>query len=171
MIATAVDRFGGLHVLVNNAGGGGHIGPHYPDAPAGTWGATLALNLTGAMRATQLALEPMLAAGGGAVVNMASSAGIGTESYRSPEYAAAKAGLIRFTTAAGELRPGVRVNCVVPGWIATERAARELDAMGEAEAAAAPVPIPMDVVADAVVELVRDDGAAGRVTVIPDHRR
>ncbi len=171
MIATAVDRFGGLHVLVNNAGGGGHIGPHFPDAPAATWGAKLALNLTSAMRATQLALEPMLAAGGGAIVNIASRAGVGTEPYGSPEYAAAKAGLVRFTTAAGRLRPGVRVNCVVPGWIATERAVAELDAMSAAERAAAPVPIPMDEIADAVVRLVRDDRAAGSVTVIPDARR
>ena len=171
MIATAVDRFGALHVLVNNAGGGGHIGPHYPDAPAGAWGAKLELNLTSAMRATQLALDPMLASGGGVVVNVASSAGVEMGPYRSPEYAAAKAGLVRFTTAAGELRPGVRVNCVVPGWIATERAVAELDAMSAGERAAAPIPVPVDVVADAVVHLVRDDSAAGRVTLLADRPR
>jgi NAD(P)-dependent dehydrogenase (short-subunit alcohol dehydrogenase family) len=171
MVATALERFGGLHVLVNNAGGGGHIGPHFPDAPPGTWRAKLELNLTGAMRATQLALGPMLASGGGVVVNVASVSGVDTEPYRSPEYAAAKAGLVRFTTAAAELRPGVRVNCVVPGWIATERATAELDAMSAAERAAAPVPVPMDEIADAVVRLARDDDAAGSVTVIPDGRR
>jgi NAD(P)-dependent dehydrogenase (short-subunit alcohol dehydrogenase family) len=167
MIATAVVRFGGLHVLVNNAGGGGHIAPHFPDAPADVWGAKLELNLTCAMRATQLALEPMRTSGGGVVVNIASVAGVETSRYQSPEYAAAKAGLIRFTTAAGAL-PGVRVNCVVPGWIATERAEVELAAMTPAERAAAPIPVPMDEVADAVVELVRDDSAAGRVVVLPD---
>jgi NAD(P)-dependent dehydrogenase (short-subunit alcohol dehydrogenase family) len=168
MIATAVDRFGGLHILVNNAGGGGHIAPHFPDAPEEVWGAKLELNLTSAMRATQLALEPMRASGGGVVVNIASIAGAETGPYQSPEYAAAKAGLIRFTTAAGELRPGVRVNCVVPGWIATERAAVELAAMTPTERAAAPIPVPMDEVADAVMGLVRDDTAAGRVVVTPD---
>ena len=122
------------------------------------------------MRATQLALQPMLASGGGVVVNIASSAGVETGRYRSPEYAAAKAGLVRFTTAAGELRPGVRVHCVVPGWIATGRAVAELDAMSAAERAAASVQIPMDRIADAVVRLVRDDRAAGIVTVIPDGR-
>jgi NAD(P)-dependent dehydrogenase (short-subunit alcohol dehydrogenase family) len=171
MVTTATGRFGALHVLVNNAGGGGHVGPHFPDAPGAVWGAKLALNLTSAMRATQLALEPMRAAGGGVVVNIASTAGLDTGPYRSPEYAAAKAGLVRFTTAAGELRPGVRVNCVVPGWIATERAAVELAAMSPPERASAPVPVPMDEVADAVVHLVRDDTAAGRVEVIPDRRR
>ena len=170
MIATAVDRFGELHVLVNNAGGGGHIGPHFPDAPAATWAAKLELNLTSAMRATQLALEPMRASGGGVVVNTASVAGVGSERYQSPEYAAAKAGLVRFTTAAAAL-PGARVNCVVPGWIATERAETDLAAMSPAELAAAAIPVPMDEVADAVVDLVRDDGAAGRVVAIPDRRR
>lgn len=170
MIAAAVDRFGALHILINNAGGGGHIGPHFPDAPFDVWGAKLELNLTSAMRATQLALAPMRASGG-VVVNIASTAGVHTGPYQSPEYAAAKAGLVRLTTAAGEVRPGVRVNCVVPGWIATERAAAELAAMTPAERAAAPVPVSMDEVADAVVELVRDDTAAGRVVLLPDRPR
>lgn len=167
MLAAAIDRFGGLHVLVNNAGGGGHIPPHFPDAPGEVWGATLQLNLTSAMRATQLALDPMRTSGGGVVVNVASAAGTDAGPYRSPEYAAAKAGLVRFTTAAGAL-PGARVNCVVPGWIATERAEAELAAMTPAQRAAAPVPVPMAQVADAVVDLVRDDTAAGRVALIPD---
>jgi NAD(P)-dependent dehydrogenase (short-subunit alcohol dehydrogenase family) len=171
MVVAAVDRFGGLHILINNAGGGGHIAPHFPDAPAEEWGAKLELNLTCAMRATQLALAPMRASGGGVVVNIASTAGVHTGPYQSPEYAAAKAGLVRFTTAAGEVRPGVRVNCVVPGWIATERAAAELAAMTPAERAAAPVPVPMDEVADAVVQLVRDDTAVGRVVMLPDRPR
>jgi NAD(P)-dependent dehydrogenase (short-subunit alcohol dehydrogenase family) len=170
MTATAIERFGGLHILINNAGGGGHIAPHFPDAPADVWGAKLELNLTSVMRATQLALEPMRASGGGVVVNIASVAGVETGPYRSPEYAAAKAGLVRFTTAAGAL-PGVRVNCVVPGWIGTERAAAELAAMTPAERAAARIPVPMDEVADTVVELVRDDTAAGRVVATPDRRR
>ena len=171
MTAAAIDRFGGLQILINNAGGGGHIAPNFPDAPRGMWTAKLELNLTSAMRATQLALEPMRAAGAGVVVNIASTAGLGTEPYQSPEYAAAKAGLVRFTTAARELRPGVRVNCVVPGWIATERAAAELAAMTPTERAAAPIPVAMDEVTDAVVELVRDDTAAGRVVAMQDRRR
>ncbi len=152
-------------ILVNNAGGGGHVPPHFPDADPDDWGATLDLNLRGPMLATQLALEPMRRQGGGVVVNIASSAGLGTEPYVSPEYGAAKAGLIRFTTALGDL-PGVRVNCVAPGWIRTERAEEELAAMTPDERAAAPMPIPLDTVADAVVELIRDDGRRGRLVVL-----
>jgi NAD(P)-dependent dehydrogenase (short-subunit alcohol dehydrogenase family) len=152
-------------ILVNNAGGGGHVPPHFPDADPDNWGATLDLNLRGPMLATQLALEPMRRQGGGAVVNIASSAGIGMEPYVSPEYGAAKAGLIRFTTALGDL-PGVRVNCVAPGWIGTERAEEALAAMTLDERAAAPRPIPLDTVAHAVVELIRDDGLRGHVVVL-----
>src|SRR3954470_1071748 len=158
----------GLRVLVNNAGGGGHVPPHFPDATPAQWSATLALNLRAAMLATQLALAPMRAAGGGAVVNIASSAGLGAGPHASPEYAAAKAGLIRFCTSLAGLqeRMGVRVNCVVPDWILTERAERELARMSAAERAAAPVPLPMDEVADAVVAFARDESLAGRVCVL-----
>jgi NAD(P)-dependent dehydrogenase (short-subunit alcohol dehydrogenase family) len=158
----------GLRVLVNNAGGGGHVPPHFPDAPPADWGATLDLNLTSAMRATQLALDPMRRAGGGAVVNIASTAGLGLAAYASPEYGAAKAGLIRFTSTLGPLRErfGVRVNCVVPDWVRTERAEGELAAMTPEERAAAPVPVPLAALTDAVVGFIRDDTHAGRALVL-----
>jgi NAD(P)-dependent dehydrogenase (short-subunit alcohol dehydrogenase family) len=152
-VRTMVDRAvaeGELRLLVNNAGGGGHVPPHFPEATPEQWGATLDLNLRGPMLATQLALRAMPQ--GGAVVNIASMSGIEDEPYVSPEYGAAKAGLIRFTTSLAEHR-GVRVSCVVPGWIATERAPE--------------APIPMDTIAGAVIDLATDDGAAGRVLVIP----
>ena len=146
-------------ILVNNAGGGGHIPPHFPEATAEQWGALLDLNLRAPMLATQLALEPIRRAGGGAVVNVASSAGIGDERYQSPEYGAAKAGLIRFTTSLAAV-DGVRVNCVAPDWVATER-------LTPAELASTPPPIPLDVVTDAVLALIRDDSAAGRLVILP----
>jgi NAD(P)-dependent dehydrogenase (short-subunit alcohol dehydrogenase family) len=59
MIGFAVHEAGELHVLVNNAGGGGHVEPHFPDARADQWRGTLDLDLGGAMLATQLALDPM----------------------------------------------------------------------------------------------------------------
>jgi NAD(P)-dependent dehydrogenase (short-subunit alcohol dehydrogenase family) len=145
-------------ILVNNAGGGGHIPPHFPDASPEKWGATLDLNLRAPMLATQVALEHMRRAGAGAVVNIASTAGLGPEPYHSPEYGAAKAGLIRFTSALRAVE-GVRVNCVVPDWIATERLTDE-------ERAAKPPPIPLGDVAAAVLRLIRDDDLAGRALVL-----
>jgi NAD(P)-dependent dehydrogenase (short-subunit alcohol dehydrogenase family) len=154
----------GLRVLVNNAGGWVG-GPQFPDAPYEAWSRALDLNLRGPMLATQLAIGPMRRAGGGVVVNVASSAGNESTPYASPEYGAAKAGLIRFTTALGDLE-GVRVNCIVPNWILTERAEAELAAMTPVQRARAPGTIPPGVVCDAVVALIDDEAARGRVVVI-----
>jgi NAD(P)-dependent dehydrogenase (short-subunit alcohol dehydrogenase family) len=168
MVGFAEERHGGLDILVNNAGGWGPTA-NYPYASALQWGSTLDLNLRGPMLATQLVLEPMRRRGGGAVVNVASTAGLGLAPYESPEYGAAKAGLIRFTACLAYAREetGVRVNCVVPDWIATDRALGELAAMTpEARAAEAPLIDPDDL-ADAVVELIRDESLAGRVMLLP----
>ena len=166
MIEFAGRNGGGPHVLVNNAGGRGAA--DYPEAAPAQWSATLDLNLRAAMLATQLALEPMQAAGGGAVINIASTAGIGSEPYASPDYGAAKAGLIRFTTSLGDLRErmNVRANCIVPDWIATERGQAELAQMSPAERAAAPPQVPMAEVAAAVIAFVHDDDLAGRVVLL-----
>ena len=168
MVGFAEERHGGVDILVNNAGGWGPT-PNYPFASPLQWGSTLDLNLRAPMLATQLVLEPMRRRGGGAVVNIASTGGLGLAPYESPEYGAAKAGLIRFTACMAYAREetGVRVNCVVPDWIATDRALGELAAMTpEARAAEAPLVDPNEL-ADAVVELVRDESLVGRVVLLP----
>jgi NAD(P)-dependent dehydrogenase (short-subunit alcohol dehydrogenase family) len=143
-------------ILVNNAGGGGHIPPHFPEATPAQWGALLDLNLRAPMLTTQLALAHM--GGGGAIVNVASTAGVGSDRGQSPEYAAAKAGLIRFTAALAEVG-GVRVNCIVPDWMATERLTPE-------ERASEPPPIPLATITGEVLRLVADDSLAGAAVVI-----
>jgi NAD(P)-dependent dehydrogenase (short-subunit alcohol dehydrogenase family) len=165
-IEAVCSRHGGLDLLVNNAGGVGAA--HYPDASFASWRAILDLNLTGPMLATQLALEPMRARGGGAVVNIASSAGLGLAPYDSPDYGAAKAGLIRFTSTVASLREtmNVRVNCVVPDWIGLERAHAELAAMSPEEQAAAPPFVEPSAIADVVADLACDESLAGRVVVM-----
>jgi NAD(P)-dependent dehydrogenase (short-subunit alcohol dehydrogenase family) len=165
-IEEVVSRHGGLDVLVNNAGGVGAAS--YPVASADSWRAILDLNLVGPMLATQLALEPMRARGGGAVVNIASSAGLGLTPYDSPEYGAAKAGLIRFTSTVAGLREemNVRVNCIVPHWIGLERAHAELAAMSPEEQAAAPPFVEPSAIADVVADLACDESLAGRVVVM-----
>jgi NAD(P)-dependent dehydrogenase (short-subunit alcohol dehydrogenase family) len=168
LMEVAERTYQGLDILVNNAGGGGHVEPHYPAASPLQWGATLDLNLRGAMLATQLALAPMRRRGAGAVVNIASTGGLGFGPHQSPEYAAAKAGLIRFTSSLAGMREamGVRVNCVVPDWIATERTVAELAGMREQVRAVTPAPIPLEEVADAVAACIGDDRLAGRVMVL-----
>jgi NAD(P)-dependent dehydrogenase (short-subunit alcohol dehydrogenase family) len=82
-----------MGVLVNNAGG--IEGPYFPAADPAKWEQTLDLNLRAVMLATQLALAPMAGHGDGAIIYIASVAGLGTTSPDKPEYAVAKAGLIR----------------------------------------------------------------------------
>ena len=167
MVGFAEERHGGVDILVNNAGGWGPTA-NYPYASPLQWGSTLDLNLRAPMLATQLVLEPMRRRGGGAVVNIASTGGVGLAPYESPEYGAAKAGLIRFTACMAYAREdtGVRVNCVVPDGIATERAYGELAAMTPDQLAAEEPQIEPAEVADAVVELVRDESMSGRVVTL-----
>jgi NAD(P)-dependent dehydrogenase (short-subunit alcohol dehydrogenase family) len=180
MISFAVETFGGLDVLVNNAGGTPE--PHFPDAPLEHWRKTVALNLTGPMTAVQHALEPMRERGGGAIVNVSSVAGVGYQPHDSPEYAAAKAGLIRLSAVLAPLagRWNIRVNCVIPHWIRTPEVLEEIDTLPPEERAKVPELTPPAEIAEAVLELVRDDALAGRVMIcwcgeprrlIPNDRR
>lgn len=145
-------------ILINNAGGGGHLPPHFPEASAAEWERLLALNLIGPMRATQHALAIMRSEGG-VIVNIASTAGLGLDHHPSPEYSAAKAGLIRFTATLGEVAPA-RVVCLVPDWVATER-------VSEAERATDPPPIPLAGFVEPVLRLIDDDSLTGRVMLLP----
>lgn len=108
----------------------------------------------------------MRQAGGGAIVNVGSTAGLGFDVHSSPEYSVAKAGLIRFTATLAPLATThqVRVNCVVPDWVATERGVRERAALPAAEQGVELVPL--EAVTDAVVQFVADDGLAGRVVLL-----
>jgi NAD(P)-dependent dehydrogenase (short-subunit alcohol dehydrogenase family) len=166
MVASTEDAFDGVDILVNNAGG--TRAPHFPDCRPEHWEAALDLNLRGPMLAIQAALEAMRRRGGGAIVNVASGAGLGYRVHDSPEYAAAKAGLIRLTATLAPLaeEDHVRVNCVVPHWIETEEVKREIAAMTTQEQAQVPRLLQPSDVAEAVIDLVQDDSRAGRVLVM-----
>jgi NAD(P)-dependent dehydrogenase (short-subunit alcohol dehydrogenase family) len=155
----------GLEILVNNAGGA--PGPNYPEAPIEHWSRTLDLNLRSAMVATQLALEAM--PGGGAIVNVSSMAGYGLFPHRAPEYAAAKAGLMRLTGALSPLgtSAGVRVSCVCPDWVDTPAVHRSLASMTDEERAEVPELVSADEIAGLVLALISDDTSAGRVVIRP----
>lgn len=152
----------GLAILVNNAGGAPE--PYYPEAPVEHWSRTLDLNLRSAMVATQLALETMTA--GGAIVNVSSIAGYGLSPHDAPEYAVAKAGMMRLAGALGETR-GVRVSCVCPDWVDTPAVQRSLASMTEEERADVPELVSADEIARIVLDLIRDDTSGGRVVVRP----
>jgi NAD(P)-dependent dehydrogenase (short-subunit alcohol dehydrogenase family) len=156
---------GGIGVLVNNAGG--IEDPCFPAADPAKWGHTIDLNLRAVMLATQLVLGPMQRRGGGAIINIASTAGLGTTSHDSPEYAVAKAGVIRFTACLAPLRDtmGVRANCICPGLVDTPASRRSRARMSPAQRAGLPpVLAPADIAA-AAMEFLADDTLAGRIMV------
>lgn len=114
-IATAQGTFGGLHVLVNNAG----IVPRktLQETTLGTWQRTLAINLTGPMIGMKFGAPVIRDSGGGSVVNVSSAAGL--MAHYDAAYTASKWGLRGVTkTAAIEYAPWkIRVNSIHPGQI------------------------------------------------------
>lgn len=164
------ERFGGLHILHNNAGiGEGAI--DWPEVPTERAGAIVDVNLRGVILGTQLALEPMRRSGGGAIVNTASG---GAFMPLPPQavYVATKAGVVHFTRSCEPLEQshGVRVSCVCPGLVATDmvketgtdgRPAEWLRPFMESVEMLSPEDI-----AARVVELVRDPKSAGQVVSV-----
>lgn len=109
--------FGGLHVLVNNAGIGDLRPLHTLDDR--TWHRLVDVNLTGTFNGIRAAVPLMVAGGGGVIVNVASATAL-MPTRNEAAYSAAKAGVVALTkSAALEYGPAVRVNCVAPGTIRT----------------------------------------------------
>lgn len=125
-------RWGALDALINNAGVAGPTCA-LESMSLQAWQTTLDVNLTGAFLCARSAVPLLRAAGGGAIVNISSVAGRLGFSLRSP-YSATKFGMNGLTqTWAMELGPSkIRVNSVLPGLVAGERAERIIAARAQA---------------------------------------
>ncbi|QXZ08494.1 glucose 1-dehydrogenase [Comamonas sp. Y33R10-2] len=118
LIARTVAELGKLTVLINNVGGGGPNDPRKVSGKA--VGDMLAFNVVPAYTLIQKAAEAMAAAGGGAVVNISSTAARYSQKYFSA-YGAAKAALNQMTRClAQDFGPKVRINAIEPGTIMTD---------------------------------------------------
>ncbi|MEV5517787.1 SDR family NAD(P)-dependent oxidoreductase [Streptomyces flaveolus] len=118
-VARAVDAFGSLDVLVNNAYACTPDAPLFEDEPDEAWARDLDITLTGAYRCCRAALPHLAASGRGAIVSIGSVNGL--QDFGNHAYSAAKAGLASLTrTLAGHAAArGVRVNLVAPGTVRT----------------------------------------------------
>lgn len=118
-VATCVRAFGGLDILVNSAG---ILGPpgRVVDASEADWDRLFAVNVKGPFLCAKYAVPEMVRRRGGAIVNIASTAGLVGSAMLGP-YSASKGAVVLMTRsmALNHAREGIRVNCICPGSIET----------------------------------------------------
>lgn len=134
VVDQAVDRFGGLNVLVNNAGI--MFERSVSDIRPEEWDMTMALNLRTPLFLAQAVLPFMRQAGGGSIINIGSIEGLAANPEHAV-YAASKAGIHGMTKAlAVDLGPdNIRCNAIAPGWITSELSENYLQSQSDPAAA------------------------------------
>jgi NAD(P)-dependent dehydrogenase (short-subunit alcohol dehydrogenase family) len=132
MVRAATEAFGGLDIMVNNAGIAGPTA-NVEDVKLEDWRRTLAVNLDATYMCCRRVVPLMKKNRGGAIINLSSSAGIHGFARRTP-YASAKWAIVGLTKSlALELGPfGIRVNAICPGAVEGDRIERVIRARAEA---------------------------------------
>jgi NAD(P)-dependent dehydrogenase (short-subunit alcohol dehydrogenase family) len=135
VVDEAAAHFGGLHVLVNNAGIGGVSKPTH-EIEADDWNRVIRINVNGVFFCTKHAIPHLKSAGGGSIVNLSSIYGL-VSAPDAPPYHASK-GAVRLMTKTDALfyaGDGIRVNSVHPGFIWTPMVEEFLEGQESPEAA------------------------------------
>lgn len=120
MVTAATERYGGLHILMNNVGilGLGTV----VNVTEEDWDRVLTVNLKSMMLTSKFAIPTMIASGGGSIINMSSTEALRAGSVAAlASYNASKAGVIGLTNAmaAHHGRDNIRVNAIAPGFLYT----------------------------------------------------
>jgi NAD(P)-dependent dehydrogenase (short-subunit alcohol dehydrogenase family) len=170
LVAETVRAFGHLELAFNNAAGGGQLPTPLADLPVDAYDSAVAITLRSVFLSMKYEIPAMLESGGGAIVNMSSTAG--TEAVGGlAGYVSAKHGVIGLTkTAALDYASrGVRVNAVAPGPILTENVERAGPEMQERAGLAMPMRRigQPDEVARAVVWLCSDQASFTTGATLP----
>ena len=118
LVQSVVERWGGLDVMVNNAGVG--VAGTTPETSEEDWERLMAVNLKGTFLGIKYAIPAMRDSGGGSIVNISSVAALVGIPDRAA-YSATKGGILALTKAAAidHVGEGVRVNCIAPGTVDT----------------------------------------------------
>ncbi|MFW5748603.1 MAG: glucose 1-dehydrogenase [Chloroflexota bacterium] len=161
LVRAALQRYGGLDYAVNNAGVGGTMA-NADQVDEATWTQVIDVNLKGVWLCMKYEIPPILARGGGAIVNVASLAGL--VGFRANAvYSASKHGVIGLTrsVALEYARKGLRVNAVCPGFTETAMVSDMIDeipAMGDITMRSSPMRRlgRAEEIADAIVYLLSD---------------
>lgn len=159
--ASAVEHFGGLDIVFNNAGIGGE--DLFGDEMQ-TWTRMVDINLTAVIDATRIAVREMQRGRGGVIINTASMGGL-LPMPGSPVYAATKAGVVNFSRSLAYLAPesNIRVNAICPTFTDTPLVRRNGDErVEEMKQLVGGILQPEDIAAG-VIELIEDDSRAGAV--------
>jgi len=121
MVRMAVDRFGGLHILYNNAGIFPADDGSVTDTPDDTWDRVMAINLKGVFLGCKYGIPAMLRSGGGSIINVASFVALMGAATPQIAYTASKGGVLSMTReiAVEFARQGIRANALCPGPIET----------------------------------------------------
>ncbi len=172
MFDTVRDAYGAVDIVHNNAGIMTADTPGWPDVGLERIHLVMSTNASGVMMGTRQAIADMRGRGG-VVVNTASIAGQGPLP-NDPIYSASKAAIIRFTESCEPLAKshGVRINAVLPGIVDTPIVLKTGDGTKPAAwlepALAAAQLLKPEVIAEAVLDFVRDDAQAGVCRVVTE---
>ena len=167
---TFARSLGPVTTVVNNAS---DIGSIHPESPLDYWDEIIATDLIGSMHATRLGIDALRESGGGAIVNVSStSALLDRRDGGSPIYDVAKLAILRLSRRLAFLKSeNVRVNCIVPHWIAVPHIVEYVSALSPEERSERGVPnrlIPVEEIAEQVLRLATDTSLAGEAIIWPD---